>query len=189
MELNVDKFIRDKNYIEVKKSVAMALFIAMAICLSVIEAFIPINFVIPGVKLGLANIILVILLYHYNFKQLLMFQFLRITITSFILGIFSVYLFAMTAGFFSLIVMFILVKIFKNKISIYIVSMCGAITHNVIQVMVAIVFMRTPELVYYIPYVIIFGVITGFINGYIITKLKPSISGVIDNDTHQKFFK
>jgi heptaprenyl diphosphate synthase len=67
--------------------------------------------------------------------------------------------------------------------------MCGAISHNVIQVMVAIVFMRTPELVYYIPYVIIFGVITGFINGYIITKLKPSISGVIDNDTHQKFFK
>jgi heptaprenyl diphosphate synthase len=185
----VDNFIRDKNYIEVKKSVAMALFIAMAICLSVIEAFIPINFVIPGVKLGLANIILVILLYHYNFKQLLMFQFLRITITSFILGIFSVYLFAMTAGVFSLLIMYSLVKLFKNKISLYVISMSGAIVHNVVQVLVAIIFMRTPELVYYIPYVVIFGVITGFINGYIITKLKPSIDGVIANDSHQEFFK
>ncbi len=185
----MDNFIRDKNYIEVKKSVAMALFIAMAICLSVIEAFIPINFVIPGVKLGLANIILVILLYHYNFKQLLMFQFLRITITSFILGIFSVYLFAMTAGVFSLLIMYSLVKLFKNKISLYVISMSGAIVHNVVQVLVAIIFMRTPELVYYIPYVVIFGVITGFINGYIITKLKPSIDGVIANDSHQEFFK
>ena len=185
----MDNFIRDKNYIEVKKSVAMALFIAMAICLSVIEAFIPINFVIPGVKLGLANIILVILLYHYKIKQLLMFQFLRITITSFILGIFSVYLFAMTAGVLSLLIIYSLVKLFKNKISLYVISMSGAIVHNVVQVLVAIIFMRTPELVYYIPYVVIFGVITGFINGYIITKLKPSIDGVIANDSHQEFFK
>ena len=179
---------RDKNYLNIKKTVDLAFFLSIAIVLSVFESFIPISFVLPGVKLGLTNIILVLLITKYSFKELLIFQVIKIVITTFILGVFSTFMFSLSGGLLALVLMFFAKKIFKSKITIYTVSMIGGIAHNVGQTLFAMWFLNAYELIFYIPALVVVGCITGFILGYIIEKLAIQLEGVINYDRYKKIF-
>lgn len=168
----------DKSFklIETEKLTNFALFISISIVLSIFEMLIPINFIMPGLKLGLGNLLLIILLDHYSFKELLVFQLLKISITTFMLGLFSIYLFSLSGGILALIVMYGLRKLFKSKITIYTLSMSGAIAHNIGQILFAIFALKSPELISYIPFLCVFGSITGFMLGYIAEYIKPYIT-------------
>ncbi len=91
--------LKSNEYKEVQKIINFTLFISIGIALSIFDLLIPINLILPGAKLGLSNIILVLLLKHYKLKDLIIFQFIKITITTFIVGLFSVYLFSLSGGF------------------------------------------------------------------------------------------
>lgn len=172
--------VKTNRLIETEKLTNFALFIAISIVLSIFEMMIPINFILPGLKLGLGNLLLVILIDYYSFKELFIFQLIKISITTFILGLFSIYMFSLSGGMFALFVMYTVRKIFKTKVTTYTLSMCGAIAHNIGQIIFAIFALKSPELVSYIPFLVMFGSITGFILGYFIEKIKPFIIRGID---------
>ncbi len=172
--------VKSKRVIETIMLTNFVLFIAISIVLSIFEMMIPINFVIPGIKLGLGNLLLVILLDYYNFNDLLIFQLVKISITTFILGLFSTYLFSLSGGMLALVMMYSTKKIFKSKITTYTVSMIGAISHNIGQIIFAIFALKAFELIGYIPFLVIFGSVTGFMLAFIIEKIKPFIIRRID---------
>ncbi len=167
--------VKSEKLIETEKITNFALFISISIVLSIFEMLIPINFIIPGVKLGLGNMLLVVLLDYYDFKELLVFQIIKISVTTFILGLFSVYMFSLSGGLLALIVMYSVRKIFKTKVATYTLSMCGAIAHNIGQIMFAIYALKAPELIGYVPFLVLFGSVTGFGLGYCIDLIRPLI--------------
>lgn len=175
---------KSNRLLETEKLTNFALFISISIVLSIFEMMIPINFILPGVKLGLGNLLLVMLLDKYKFSELLVFQIIKISITTFILGLFSIYMFSLSGGIVALIMMFTVKKIFKSHVSTYTVSMCGAIGHNLGQILFAMYALKAPELIGYIPFLVLFGSITGFILAYIIEKIEPHIFG--GNDVYSK---
>lgn len=181
-------FYRDKNFLEIKKITNFALFVSIAIVMSVIESLIPISFLIPGVKLGLSNVILLILLDYYNFKQLLLYQFIRVSISTFVLGLFSVFLYSIIGAILALLLMSLARLIFKDRVTIYTLSMLGAIGHNIGQIAVAIFMLKSFLLLGYLPFLIIFGCFTGFIVAHITQKVAPQIRRTLSYDTVKELF-
>lgn len=140
-------------------------FTALALIFSYVEALIPINFGIPGVKLGLANLIVVIVLYKGDWKDALFIAIARIVLSGFIFGnLFSI-LYSLSGGMLSLLVMVLLKK--SNAFSIAGVSIGGGTAHNVGQLLIAMFVVQTYQVGYYLPVLLIAGVLTGALIGIV----------------------
>ncbi len=164
--------IINKDYLKINKMVNLSLFVSIAIVLSIFEAFLPFSFIIPGFKLGLSNIILILILPYYSFRDLLLFQVVKVTVSSFILGLLSVYLFALSGAIVSLCAIYLSYKIFKDKLTGASLSVIGAVFHNLGQLVFSIFYLSAIGLLYYLPFMVFAAGLTGLFNGYIITKLK-----------------
>ena len=154
---------------DIKKIIYMSMLLAMGIVLSIIESFIPIfNGMIPGLKIGLSNIIILYVLYRYSIKDTFYVVILKVLLVGILrTGLFSInFYFSIVGGILSVIFMSLFMK---TKLSIIGVSIVGSIFHLIGQIIVAIILLNSFNLIYYIPYLIIFGTISGIIIG-IITK-------------------
>ena len=138
-------------------------FLAMALILSYVESLIPFYFGIPGVKLGLTNLVIVIFLYLYGFKQALVLSCSRVLLAGFMFGNLYSILYSMAGGVLSLIMMCLVKK--TRKFSIAGVSICGGIFHNVGQIIVAMIVVENMSIMYYMPILLISGVVTGCLIG------------------------
>lgn len=147
-----------------KKFTRLTMLLALSVVLNIIESFIPFFSAIPGLKLGLANIIILIVLYLYSFKDAIYISFLRIIIVGILrTGLFSTtFFFSLGGAFLSLVAMY-LVK--KTKLSIIGVSIIGSIFHSIGQVIVAIIFLKNTFIIYYIPWLLLFSIPTGIVVG------------------------
>ena len=150
---------------ELKKFTRLTMLLALSVVLNIIESFIPLfNGNIPGLKLGLANIIILVVLYMFSFKDALYVSILRV----FLVGILRTGLFSMSF-FFSLggAILSIIVMYFahKTKLSIVGVSILGSISHSVGQILIAIFIMNNVYIIYYIPWLLLFSVPTGILTG------------------------
>jgi len=142
---------------------------ALALILSYLESLIPITFGVPGVKLGLPNLVIVIALYKLSAKEALLISVARIILMGFLLGnMFSVW-YGLAGGLLSLFIMALLKR--TNKFSVMGVSALGGVTHNIAQLGLAILIVNTLEIAYYLPVLIISGLVTGLIIGYLSNKL------------------
>ena len=149
---------------KVKKFVYMSLLTAMALIIFIIEAQIPTLVPIPGVKLGLANIIIVYAIFTLGPKPTLMILICRVFMSSIFVGQMMTLFYSLSGGilcFFSMLVMRKLVTI--NQI--WVCSAVGAIFHNIGQIIVAILVTRTLGLVAYLPILLVSGIIAGFFTG------------------------
>ena len=143
----------------------MGVFLALALILSYVESLIPFYFGIPGVKLGLANLIVVIMLYAVGAKEAFAVSMLRILLSGFLFGnLFSI-LYSFAGGMLSFLVMWLVKR--TGKFHVMSVSICGGITHNIGQILVASVIVETYSIFYYIPVLLIAGLITGMLIGVI----------------------
>ncbi|MCI5494258.1 MAG: Gx transporter family protein [Lachnospiraceae bacterium] len=143
----------------------MGVFLALALILSYVESLIPFYFGIPGVKLGLANLIVVIMLYAVGAKEAFAISMLRILLSGFLFGnLFSI-LYSFAGGILSFLVMWLVKR--TGKFHVMSVSICGGITHNIGQILVASVIVETYSIFYYIPVLLIAGLITGMLIGVI----------------------
>lgn len=138
-------------------------FTALALIFSYVETLIPINFGIPGVKLGLANLVIVIVLYKMKFGNVLLLAITRVLLSGFIFGNYFSIIYSLAGGILSLCVMGILKK--SNKFSVLGISMAGGVAHNVGQLVVAMLVVETFAVVTYVPVLLISGLITGFVIG------------------------
>ena len=143
----------------------MGVFLALALILSYVESLIPFYFGIPGVKLGLANLIVVIMLYAVGAKEAFAVSMLRILLSGFLFGnLFSI-LYSFAGGMLSFLVMWLVKR--TGKFHVMSGSICGGITHNIGQILVASVIVETYSIFYYIPVLLIAGLITGMLIGVI----------------------
>ena len=143
-----------------------AVYIALAFIFSYVESLFPLSLGIPGVKLGLANIITVYVLYTTkSIRDTFIVSILRILLVALTFGNLSVMLYSMAGGLLSTLVMCILYKV--DIFGISGVSVAGGVSHNAGQLIVAAIMLETREITYYIPVLLIAGVITGLIIGAI----------------------
>ena len=125
-----------KQKISAKTVALLAMMIALALVFSYVETLIPINFGIPGVKLGLANLVIVAALYLIGGKEAFLVSVVRIFLSGFMFGNLASIMYSLAGGLLSLAVMLILKK--TDKLSILAVSVLGGICHNIGQLIVAI---------------------------------------------------
>ena len=134
-------------------------FTALALMFSYIETMIPIQFGVPGIKLGLANIMIVIMLYKSSAREALLLSIVRIMLSGFLFGNLSSILYSIAGGLLSLGIMTLLKK--QGGFSVIGVSVAGGVSHNVGQLIVAMLVVETYQVGYYFPVLLVAGVLTG----------------------------
>ena len=148
-----------------KKIAVLALAIALAMILSFVESQIPAFVAIPGVKIGLANIAVVFVLYKLGWKEAVLISLVRVFMVSVLFGT-AVSLFYSVAGaVLSLTGMVLLRK--TGLFSTVAVSVTGGVLHNVGQILMACLLPETNVIVYYLPFLILSGVIAGVVIGVV----------------------
>ena len=138
-------------------------FTALALIFSYVETLIPFNFGIPGVKLGLANLIIVIALYKMKLKEVYLLSVVRVLLNGFIFGNYFSIIYSLAGGLMSLSFMALLKK--KGGFSILGISMAGGVMHNVGQLIIAMIIVETFSVAYYVPVLLISGLVTGLLIG------------------------
>lgn len=144
-------------------------FTALALIFSYVETLIPVSFGIPGVKLGLANLIIVIALYKMPVKEVYLLSVTRILLAGFLFGNYFSILYSLAGGLLSLTVMTFLKK--KEGYSVFGVSVAGGVFHNIGQLFVAMAVVETFSVSYYVPVLLVAGVVTGFLIGFLAEQM------------------
>ena len=146
-----------------RKIAYLGVFLALALILSYVESLIPFYFGIPGVKLGLTNLIVVVMLYCTGTKEAFGVSVARILLAGFLFGnLFSI-LYSLAGSVLSFIVMCLLKK--TGRFHVISVSVTGGISHNIGQLIAAAFVVETYDIFYYMPFLLIAGVATGFVIG------------------------
>lgn len=156
-----------------KKIATTAVFTALALIFSYIEAVLPLNLGIPGVKLGIANIVIVAALYQLGIKEAVGISIIRVFIIGLLFGNIVSLIYSLSGAILSLAGM-ILCK--KLKLSVIGVSAIGGTLHNIGQLIAAAVMLRSSALVYYLPVLLIAGLITGILIGLVSLPIIKNIN-------------
>ena len=154
-----------------RKIAYAAMMAALAMIFSYIEALIPFSFGVPGIKLGLAN--LVVLVGLYFMEQQLVFGILitRIVLSGFLFANLSTLLYSLAGGIVSFGVMLHLKRI--KGFSIVGVSIAGGVSHNIAQLVVAAVVVENRYVFSYLPILLTAGMVTGMLIGIVGERVKP----------------
>jgi len=147
-----------------KKLTEIALLATIALIIFVVELRIPNPIPIPGVKLGLANIITVYAVYHYRAREVLPLVLTRIVLGAIFGGNLMALMYSLAGGLLCLTGMLLLRKAISEKY-IWICSILGAVLHNIGQISVAIVITGTPAIIAYLPFLLVSGCIAGAFTG------------------------
>ena len=146
--------------------VFIGLLVSQALALYTIESMIPVPFIAPGAKLGLANLITVIALYTLNNKKdVFLIIILRLLLSTMFGGNLSTFMYGAAGAILSYLVMTCAKALGKDKLSIIGVSAAGALFHNVGQLIVASAIVQNIAIMLYLPILSIAGVGTGIFIG------------------------
>jgi hypothetical protein len=169
-----------KKAMNIKKLALYGMLIALAMILSYIESLIPVLIPIPGIKLGLANLVVIICLYTLGGRAAIFVSIIRIFLIAFTFGNVAALMFAISGASLSLVCMLIAIKL--DKFSTGGISIIGGISHNIGQILVAVIILKNALIFSYLPYLMIAGIVTGLLIGIlaslIINRIKPEIDRV-----------
>lgn len=162
-----------------KKLVSLALFTALALILSLLESAFPPLAPIPGIKLGLANIITLILLLNFKPAETFCVLLARILLSAAFAGQAMSLLYSLAGGILCFGSMWFVNKLLK-KHYIFLTSVVGSCFHNIGQILIAILLTKTLGVIAYLPVLLVSGILTGLFTGlcafYSQRYLKPLIS-------------
>ncbi|MBQ5897883.1 MAG: Gx transporter family protein [Oscillospiraceae bacterium] len=148
-----------------KKVAMLGLTIALAMIMSYIEALVPLSFAVPGIKMGLANIVIIFVLYKIGTKEAILVSLIRVILVSLLFSNVMAMAYSIAGAVLSLSVMWILKK--TDKFSFVGVSIAGGIMHNVGQIIMAVILLGTEQIALYLPVLIITGTVTGVVIGIV----------------------
>lgn len=160
---------------EIKKISRLSMLLALSVALNIIETFVPLfNGIIPGLKLGLANIVILISLYIYGFKDTLLLSILRVFIVGILrTGLFSMsFFFSLGGAILSICMMFVEKKF--SKLSIIGISIVGSLSHTIGQILIAVIFYNI-NMIYYMALSLILSIPTGIIIGFLAKEVKKTL--------------
>lgn len=152
-----------------RKVAYMGLFVALALICSYVEALIPIPIGIPGIKLGLANLVTVLALYRLGTREALCISVLRILLSGFLFGNAFSILYSLAGGLVSFAAMWICKQ--TELLHVISVSITGGLAHNTAQLFVAAIIVSNFQILYYIPVLLFAGVLTGLVIGILSQEL------------------
>lgn len=152
-----------------RKIAYYGLLVALAFIFSYVESLFPINLGIPGVKLGLANLVVIVSLYLFGIREAAVISFIRIVLSGITFGSPAAMVYSLAGGVLSLLIMVIAKK--TNKFSTMGVSVAGGIFHNVGQIIVAMIVLETQSLIYYLPVLIVSGLVAGVVIGILAAEI------------------
>lgn len=151
-------------------------FTALALIFSYVETLIPVSFGIQGVKLGLANLIVVIALYKVKLKEVYLLAVTRILLSGFLFGNYFSILYSMAGGLLSLSIMALLKK--RGGYSVMGISAAGGVFHNVGQLLVAMAVVGSFNLSYYLPVLLVAGLLTGLLIGLLAGQMLKRLKNI-----------
>ena len=156
------------------KLVFSALLIGIALVLTLVDTAVSASIpFLPGFKLGIANIVTLYALYALGFREALIISLIRCLLAALLSGFVTMLFFSISGGMVSLLVM----AAVKKHLSLVKVSVLGGVAHNMAQVAAAFFLTGTPEVSYYIPFLLIAGAVSGFfmgmLAGILIHRIRP----------------
>lgn len=149
-----------------KRLARMAMLLALAVIMGYLEALIPVVPMIPGIKLGLANFVIVLMMYLFSFREAAVISALRIILVGFLLSNMSMILYSLAGAVLSLTVMALLKR--TPHFSMYGISMAGGIMHNIGQLLVAGALMGFQAILWYVPFLLLAGMLAGLLIGFLV---------------------
>lgn len=156
-----------------RKLALNGILVSLALVLSLIERFIPLSLIvpIPGVKLGLANIVTMFALFYTGFGSAFTITVLRCVLASLLFGGLSSLVFSVTGALLALFVMAYMKLGYDNIFTLLGISMGGAAFHNVGQILAASLLMRNAAVFYYLPFLLLAGIVTGLVTAVVSENL------------------
>ena len=147
-----------------KKLITLALLTAVSLILFVLENQIPAPVPVPGVKLGLGNIIVVCVLFLYGRKEALAVLLVKVLLSAVLTGNLGALAYSLAGGLLSLGAMCLLKGLLREK-QLWVGSVIGAMFHNLGQLLAALIIAETPGLIAYLPILELSGMVTGLFTG------------------------
>lgn len=148
---------------KVKNVATLGLCVALAMIMSYIESLFPLNFAVPGIKMGLANIVIIFLLYRVGFGAACVVSIIRVFLVSLLFGNVMMMAYSIAGAALSLGLMFLLKR--SGKFSVIGVSIAGGVAHNAGQIIMAIILLGAKQIAYYLPVLAVTGTVTGVLIG------------------------
>lgn len=159
--MNIESFKSNKS----KRFALRGILIALAMILSYVESLIPMDFMIPGAKLGLANVVTIFAVLFLGLPDALLIGSLRVILTTILFGNVVMMVYSLAGAVVSVLLMSLCsrFKIF----GIMGISVIGAVAHNAAQCIVAAIMIQNRNIIGYLPFLLLFGVISGLLTGVI----------------------
>ena len=158
-----------------KKIIFLSILTSIAIILSIIDKMItPLAFpMLPTAKIGLANIIVLLVIYRFGFKETILVVVIKIIIANLLFGSLTAVIIGGSASFLSFLSMFLIYKVFKEKVSAIGISVVGGFIHIMVQLLVTMTIYQLGDVVMYYGAILVFvSLICSIIIGVIVNKLK-----------------
>lgn len=157
-----------------KKTAYLGLFAALAIIFGYVETLIPVFAGFPGIKPGLANLSVLFILNRYSCKEAAFVSVVRIIVIGFLFGNMFSIVYSLAGASLSLTVMTLLKK--KTEFSLFGISVAGGISHNMGQLVIAMLIVENTTLLYYAPALLISGIVTGLLIGWLTIEVNKRIT-------------
>lgn len=154
----------------------LGLLLTVSLILAYLESLLPVIIAVPGVKLGLANVVTMLVLYYSGGKRAFFFMILRVVLTGILFSGISGIIYSFAGGICCIGIMCIAKRC--SFFSIMGVSMAGAVAHNFGQILIAWIIMENARILYYFPILCVSGVITGIIVGFVSASLLRQINKI-----------
>lgn len=149
---------------KLKRLTALSLYVTLSLAIYAAESAIPPLVPIPGIKLGLANIITLILLRRHSLQDAALVLTARILLSTLLFGQFMSFFYSLAGGFLSLLSMFFTCRLLHKKMS-FLTGAVGGLTHNLGQLLTAFALTATPGVFAYLPFLTLSGILTGLFTG------------------------
>lgn len=150
---------------KLKRLTSLALYVTLSLAIYAAESAIPPLVPIPGIKLGLSNIVTLILLHHFSLRETALVLTARILLSTLLFGQFLSFFYSLSGGFLSLFAMFLTCRLLQKKMD-FLTGSVGGLTHNLGQLLTAFALTETPGVFAYLPFLVLSGILTGLFTGF-----------------------
>lgn len=173
----------ESSYSVTKRITILSILIALACVLSLFDKYIsrfvinalPIGAMAPGFKLGIANIVILYIIYNFKFTDSLVAVLLKSVIGGFVFGSIINFFIGFTGTILSFFAMYLLLRALKKPIHLIIVSAVGGVVHAIGQVLAVLIVYRVADILLYSPYIIMMGLLTGIIVGALVMTIQKAM--------------
>ncbi|PKM68866.1 MAG: heptaprenyl diphosphate synthase [Firmicutes bacterium HGW-Firmicutes-2] len=172
--------MQSHNRLYLRRMIILGLLIAIALVLSYFERFIPLSFAVPGIKLGLANVVTLLAINLYRPKDVYFLVVLRVILASIFIGSMMSLWYSMAGGLLSATGMLVMSSFPKDKVSIVGISVVGAICHNIGQIIIVSIITGSAYVAMtYFPILVVAAIVAGIFIGYVAKATKPYLARIV----------